>query len=330
MSGARLCIETGSSPLARGTLHERGLVRGGGRFIPARAGNTSAPGCWPSSSPVHPRSRGEHRRRALGGNVQTGSSPLARGTRVLLVLRREGQRFIPARAGNTPPRPGQGRRVSVHPRSRGEHRQRPPLAERPVGSSPLARGTHLLGASRLADGRFIPARAGNTPTQRTAASHRTGSSPLARGTHVRMAARPAGARFIPARAGNTRGGRAEPTGPAVHPRSRGEHPPRAVLDVPRLGSSPLARGTQRWSSDEAPGGRFIPARAGNTVSTHSSGSVATVHPRSRGEHPRMTLPTARWAGSSPLARGTPRDRNPCQPIFRFIPARAGNTLLVTY
>ncbi len=32
-------------------------------------------------------------------------------------------------------------------------------------------------------------------------------------------------------------------------------------------------------------------------------------------------------GSSPHARGTPGQRSSCRPIYRFIPARAGNTLL---
>ena len=93
--------ETGSSPLARGTLGGPQRRVASCRFIPARAGNT-----WPfrplgTAHAVHPRSRGEH--------DLVGSRSVSSG------------RFIPARAGNTQNGIGSSNGSPVHPRSRGEH-----------------------------------------------------------------------------------------------------------------------------------------------------------------------------------------------------------------
>ena len=73
-----------------------------------------------------------------------GSSPLARGPRTGADGAGAAMGLIPARAGTT-----RGIRyvfqvVWAHPRSRGDHQKfRHPLSER-AGSSPLARGPHLL------------------------------------------------------------------------------------------------------------------------------------------------------------------------------------------
>ena len=92
---------TGSSPHARGTLHQVLVERHRDRFIPACAGNTRAVLRRSVGLAVHPRMRGEHglqqlRRRRIGG-----SSPHARGTRCATPARQRRWRFIPACAGNT-------------------------------------------------------------------------------------------------------------------------------------------------------------------------------------------------------------------------------------
>ena len=152
----------GSSPLARGTHLARPGARGLHRFIPARAGNTSSASRMRPSSPVHPRSRGEHCSSGPGCHPSTGSSPLARGTRRPAEIRGRRHRFIPARAGNTCAPPPCPRPRSVHPRSRGEHHPTPDGSVSNVGSSPLARGTHHVPSREREQRRFIPARAGNT------------------------------------------------------------------------------------------------------------------------------------------------------------------------
>ena len=234
------------------------------RFIPARAGNTSAAGAGRGTGSVHPRSRGEHDTLSRPEAAANGSSPLARGTPAGLGRRPSHLRFIPARAGNTrrrapaaPPRP-------VHPRSRGEHPSPHPRPAGSSGSSPLARGTHRPHPRAPALPRFIPARAGNTPRGSPAATRRAvhprsrgehhgppphltlflGSSPLARGTRPRRASGRRGRRFIPARAGNTAGAHSPPPFSPVHPRSRGEHAGGPRAGWPDDGSSPLARGTR--------------------------------------------------------------------------------------
>ena len=111
----------GSSPLSRGT-HQRGH-KGAGivRFIPALAGNTYPTHTRLSPPQVHPRSRGEHPCGALAATLTDGSSPLSRGTPLLIALKLFGVRFIPALAGNTKLGTPENRARSVHPRSRGEH-----------------------------------------------------------------------------------------------------------------------------------------------------------------------------------------------------------------
>ena len=213
-----------------------------------------------------------------------GSSPLARGTRPHPAREGRDARFIPARAGNTRAAAPGARGSPVHPRSRGEHTASPAAGSGIPGSSPLARGTPRPGPAPASARRFIPARAGNTcpvnappcttavhPRSRGEHRHRIpdltlgdGSSPLARGTPPRRPPRPAAQRFIPARAGNTSSAPRRACRCPVHPRSRGEHLTHAVGCLAISGSSPLARGTRRRPGRGRMGGRFIPARAGNT------------------------------------------------------------------
>ena len=193
-----------------------------------------------------------------------------------------------------------------------------------IGSSPLARGTHILETASRGDTRLIPARAGNTapgpagPAVRSAhprsrGEHGTGSdftvtasgsSPLARGTPRQAPTAPAPQRLIPARAGNT--GQLQPhiSSSSAHPRSRGEHSSWVVVWGSMYGSSPLARGTHIKRASQVIKVRLIPARAGNTSPRPHSGRPRAAHPRSRGEHVTAERTPSRAAGSSPLARGT--------------------------
>ncbi len=71
------------------------------RIIPARAGNTQVADTRYSFIADHPRSRGEHDDHWPVHLRLGGSSPLARGTRDPTGRPDQGQRIIPARAGNT-------------------------------------------------------------------------------------------------------------------------------------------------------------------------------------------------------------------------------------
>ena len=295
----------GSSPLARGTQTGRERARSFIRFIPARAGNTGRARRTLPGDAVHPRSRGEHHSTSVRRGITCGSSPLARGT--LSGNRRPMRhgRFIPARAGNTSTRCASATPAAVHPRSRGEHVEKIEYWTAEPGSSPLARGTPGNVGALTLQVRFIPARAGNTGG-RFGATIQFAVHPRSRGEHPTAETRRARRqRFIPARAGNT--GRVWAVRPhrPVHPRSRGEHTFQYWRSKQSHGSSPLARGTQFLGEIGNPGMRFIPARAGNTTDDAEFGSIFSVHPRSRGEHPGPPAAGAQGCGSSPLARGTP-------------------------
>ena len=151
-------------------------------------------------------------------------------------------RFIPASAGNVPPRYLLACGRPVHPRERGERVLESLGGRDQIGSSPRARGTSVECRRVPMHRRFIPASAGNVSgvTGRSGASPvhprergerdpigkypgiDPGSSPRARGT---LGHRPEPhdlGRFIPASAGNVP---VEPnvnTSGSVHPRERGE------------------------------------------------------------------------------------------------------------
>ena len=172
-----------------------------------------------------------------------------------------------------------------------------------------------------------------------------GSSPRARGTPHVAGGSVHLVRFIPACAGNTPRQRPSQGLRSVHPRVRGEHLSTFAHLLPETGSSRGARGTPPTVRVSRPGGRFIPACAGNTRLSTCALSEMTVHPRVRGEHLNggrdtespagssrvrgehllLRNPGSGVNGSSPRARGTRAGGFDPRPRRRFIPACAGNT-----
>ena len=109
----------GSSPLARGLLGRCGHPTSSRGIIPARAGFTGWVTAWSVKVADHPRSRGVYGwcgKVCVGG---VGSSPLARGLLVSVLLVTVLCWIIPARAGFTLPEPLTPGQVADHPRSRG-------------------------------------------------------------------------------------------------------------------------------------------------------------------------------------------------------------------
>ena len=170
-----------------------------------------------------------------------------------------------------------------------------------------------------------PRSRGEHMTDTTLKLTEAGSSPLARGTQKELRQAITFPGLIPARAGNTDTTRRYLLGLRAHPRSRGEHRKPAMTKSTPPGSSPLARGTQSLRAFHIFGVGLIPARAGNTSPCPALPGLRRAHPRSRGEHDRIRSAAARCVGSSPLARGTPRQPRRRAPTMRLIPARAGNT-----
>ena len=132
-----------------------------------------------------------------------------------------------------------------------------------------------------------------------------GSSPLARGLPIdpHLFRREAG--IIPARAGFTM--------------------TKILAYDPGVGSSPLARGLRPHHLRPGRLGRIIPARAGFTWPWSFATPSPTDHPRSRGVYDRRHSVLVTTAGSSPLARGLPKNENRGLPGDGIIPARAGFT-----
>ena len=294
-----------ASPLVRGLLAAPGEDQLHRRIIPARAGFTAAPTSPTASGPDHPRSRGGYWCLRRPGGPPTGSSPLARGLRVLRPGELGGARIIPARAGFTSMVLASSWRVADHPRSRGVYLTASSVISPSSGSSPLARGLRPRPGGGPIAMRIIPARAGFTTPLRPATAAGTdhprsrgvyadrvaylmvdmGSSPLARGLRRPRRLPHGGYGIIPARAGFT--------------------PPYREDTFLIVGSSPLARGLRADTTKVTDDHRIIPARAGFT------GQI-------------WSMSCAR-SGSSPLARGLHSPgRSWCAPI-RIIPARAGFT-----
>ena len=283
--------------------------------------------------------------RSLSNNT-SGSSPRGRGTGSRLCAADADHRFIPAWAGNSVPvRPGrQG--VPVHPRVGGEQCAEKSGEQSANGSSPRGRGTVALLPEVAPVDRFIPAWAGNSTSGSSRPTPRPvhprvggeqariiprifqdlGSSPRGRGTGQVRHDLIVPDRFIPAWAGNRMSCLRKRSAQSVHPRVGGEQ----MHGVGHLlycgGSSPRGRGTAEIARSGAGRTRFIPAWAGNRHATPLQTISRAVHPRVGGEQFRAVRFTCRYFGSSPRGRGTEKRWEPLAPLYRFIPAWAGNSI----
>ena len=203
----------------------------------------------------------------------------------------------------------------------------PPRPHRlpPLGSSPLARGLPEGDVLQVTHQRIIPARAGFTIV-RVMLRRASWDHPRSRGvywsTRRVLLLRP---RIIPARAGFTWTGSPGAEALSDHPRSRGVYVAMCVRENDGSGSSPLARGLQHeyWMSNVYD--RIIPARAGFTGLARTSHWPGRDHPRSRGVYGVVHVLQRFLEGSSPLARGLPKDSGEQSIKRRIIPARAGFT-----
>ena len=151
-----------------------------------------------------------------------------------------------------------------------------------------------------------------------------GSSPHARGTLSGTELAPVPDRFIPACAGNARHPASIRSWTTVHPRMRGERGSVCCTALMFSGSSPHARGTHGCVPCAADLHRFIPACAGNANFGQIAEEGDTVHPRMRGERHTASDGLKTRSGSSPHARGTPKEVRDYAVNKRFIPACAGN------
>ena len=155
----------GSSPLARGLRNCPEWMTCWMRIIPARAGFTSGWIIFLSRVWDHPRSRGVYGLRRRHGARRLGSSPLARGLRMMRSVVLTAVGIIPARAGFTVGRVSAVPGAWDHPRSRGVYDNEPLEGIHLDGSSPLARGLPRVVLGVEEPEGIIPARAGFTSTR---------------------------------------------------------------------------------------------------------------------------------------------------------------------
>ena len=206
---------------------------------------------------------------------------------------------------------------------RGGESDRLIIARRAAGSSPHARGRDLGRADRRQREGFIPACAGESSNRRRSTTRAKvhprmrggedrsrasgeasgGSSPHVRGRAAAVLRASKGAGFIPACAGERgrprRGGRST----WVHPRMRGGELGVSRSDALALGSSPHARGRDRFPLVAPDAEGFIPACAGESGHRRAPRCSPRVHPRMRGGELRPQIRTQDLWGSSPHARG---------------------------
>ena len=180
---------SGSSPLTRGKLRSSKRELRLERLIPAHAGKTAGLRGVRFRREAHPRSRGENQSVSRRCGPATGSSPLTRGKRGVLLDELVRRRLIPAHAGKTTLTVLSATSRKAHPRSRGENSVADTEIATHRGSSPLTRGKLPGENDSRAWAGLIPAHAGKTITW-LAQLITSWAHPRSRGENVRRAQYP--------------------------------------------------------------------------------------------------------------------------------------------
>ena len=150
----------GLSPRVRGNRGTSGLAAATLGSIPARAGEPTAPRHCRSRRGVYPRACGGT---ALGLFLQVfgdGLSPRVRGNLASSYLYQDGERSIPARAGEPRGANGDGHVATVYPRACGGTSSSGSVPSAITGLSPRVRGNPEGALAVKVQVRSIPARAG--------------------------------------------------------------------------------------------------------------------------------------------------------------------------
>ena len=154
------CRMSGLSPPTRGNqVMLIGLPRFGGS-IPAHAGEPTLPSVGWRASRVYPRPRGGTTVAETALMRVEGLSPPTRGNPRLVQSLHDGERSIPAHAGEPYPRASDLWRVSVYPRPRGGTARSPAPTRKGRGLSPPTRGNLHCAVCAINRLGSIPAHAG--------------------------------------------------------------------------------------------------------------------------------------------------------------------------
>ena len=272
------------------------------RVIPAPAGQP--PGRTRRRPPTsgHPRTCGAARVQSSVRYSQGGSSPHLRGSRHPGAAARRRRRVIPAPAGQ--PRAGRASTPggAGHPRTCGAAIGQPRVLPAGQGSSPHLRGSQRPSCWAGHVWRVIPAPAGQPSwgmdLARSSTGHpRTcgaalgiisiviasvGSSPHLRGSPSKARHWAEQHRVIPAPAGQPISWYFAPFHSWGHPRTCGAATYEAQASTDVDGSSPHLRGSLHRLVGVVPGGRVIPAPAGQPVPSSGRWCCIGGHPRTCG------------------------------------------------
>ena len=214
--------------------------------------------------------------------------------------------------------------TKVHPRSRGAAGNYGIGRQRPLGPSPLTRGSLCWDCDCRNTSGSIPAHAGQParapdairgdrvhPRSRGAASRAwpstlsaRGPSPLTRGSRAATTAVEGAGGSIPAHAGQPSRASWRTRRAGVHPRSRGAASGSGAQGNSCKGPSPLTRGSHDNVETFDPHAGSIPAHAGQPRARRFRRSSTRVHPRSRGAAARTMTAARILSGPSPLTRGS--------------------------
>ena len=222
-----------------------------------------------------------------------------------MMIRPPSLRYIPACAGEASAKMALARRLAVHPRVCGGSRPQQPPPGDYSGTSPRVRGKpRNRPPGRLAPG-YIPACAGEAAQDhRRREANRVhprvcggsarfdpsrapglGTSPRVRGKLIRETEDSIGRRYIPACAGEAWRMTNDRRARRVHPRVCGGSKGLGGRESVEEGTSPRVRGKRRDHEGPRGDNRYIPACAGEAVSTWDSGMLRRVHPRVCGGSP---------------------------------------------
>ena len=275
-----------------------------------------------------------------------GSPPHTRGPHIPILIVCDEIGITPAHAGTTSRRPAWFRQIRDHPRTRGDHVTTRLKNWRISGSPPHTRGPRAQTFVTGTPIRITPAHAGTTMVAdfravgtgdhpRTRGDHVStvtnchislGSPPHTRGPRIGPQSDPTSPRITPAHAGTTCGTKPSSAIFWDHPRTRGDHCARVMPPTNLMGSPPHTRGPLHIGHAPAVGPRITPAHAGTTPVALSFAQRNEDHPRTRGDHARVSSYAMPIAGSPPHTRG-PRVSVPFHAVtLRITPAHAGTTL----
>ena len=154
---------TGSPPHARGRRSGSTCLNMSYRITPACAGKTTMRARPCKTKTDHPRMRGEDVEESVGGLLQLGSPPHARGRLDVTKGDIDYERITPACAGKTIRRVSSLKSSKDHPRMRGEDLSFRTVARSVRGSPPHARGRRTSRRRARLRGGITPACAGKTP-----------------------------------------------------------------------------------------------------------------------------------------------------------------------